>query len=128
VKKTNKTKNQKTTPKVSTAPAKKARRHSFTPQARQEILATATKEGLTAKQVQKKYGISMVTFYLWRKKAGLSGQRGDVAKGVGKPKTTAIPADLQKRVRAEVQSAMDQLVREEVENYLRTTLSALAKR
>ena len=129
MRKTAKSKSPKVAAKAAKTPAKKARRKTFKPQARQEILATAAKEGLTAKQVQQKFGVSMVTFYQWRKRAGLSGQRGVAGRGVAhNASSTPLPADLQKRVRTEVQSAMNRLVREEVEHYLRMTLGALTKR
>ena len=41
-----------------------------TPAEREKILAEAKAAKLTGKQVAEKYGISTVTYYLWRKKAG----------------------------------------------------------
>ena len=51
-------------------------RKTYTEAQRQEILAAAQKEGLTALQVQKKFGVTPVTYYSWRKKKGIRGPRG----------------------------------------------------
>ena len=55
--------------------AKRARK-SYTPQKRAEILAAAQRENLTANDVKKKFGVTPVTYYSWRKKEGLIGRRG----------------------------------------------------
>src|SRR5437773_12355871 len=51
-------------------------RKTYTPQKRAEILAAAQRESLTANDVKKKYGVTPVTYYSWRKKEGLVGRRG----------------------------------------------------
>lgn len=101
----------------------KRERKSYSDQQREEILAAAAREGLTAEAVQKKFGVKPVTYYSWRKKKGLKGPRGrkpGFAHG-------AIPAgsgDLNSQVRAGVQAKVRELlpaiVREEVERYLNT--------
>lgn len=52
--------------------AKKTRkaRKQYSPEKRAEIMTDAKTNELTGKQVAEKYGISMVTYYLWRKKVG----------------------------------------------------------
>jgi transposase-like protein len=50
--------------------AKKAARRRYTPAERANILAAAKKEGLSGPVAANKFGISQLTFYNWRKKAG----------------------------------------------------------
>ena len=97
--------------------AKRARK-SYTESQRQSILAAAAAEGLTAEGVQKRFGVTPVTYYSWRKKAGLKGPRGRrPANGVA-----ARGSDLSSQVRAGVQSRvrqiLPQIVQEEVAGYL----------
>ena len=54
----------------------KRQRKTYTETERQDVLAAAQKEGLTALQIQKKFGVRPVTYYSWRKKKGLQGLRG----------------------------------------------------
>jgi transposase-like protein len=94
--------------------AKRARK-SYTEAQRTEILAAAQKEGLTALQVQKKFGVTPVTYYSWRKKKGLRGPRG-------RRPAALSGGDLGSQVRAGVQAKVREIlpgiVREEVSNYL----------
>ena len=111
----------------STSPqGKKVARRRYSPKARQDILATAAKEGLTGKQVSQRFGISMVTYYLWRKKAGITVGRGARRAAVSNGQTR-LPATVRKRVQAEVRSAIDRLIQEEAEAYLSKSLGALGK-
>jgi transposase-like protein len=91
-------------------------RKTYTEAQRQEILAAAQKEGLTALQIQKKFGVTPVTYYSWRKKKGLKGPRGR------RPGTATPDGDLGAQVRAGVQSRVREIlpgrVREEVAGYL----------
>lgn len=43
---------------------------------RQAIIAQAVRDGLSARQVQARFGVNAHTYYSWRKKAGLRGPRG----------------------------------------------------
>lgn len=94
--------------------AKRARK-SYTEAQRAEILAAATKDGLTANEVQKRFGVTPVTYYSWRKKTGVAGRRGR------RPAATG-GGDLAAQVRAGVQSRVREMlpgiVREEVGAYL----------
>jgi transposase-like protein len=91
-------------------------RKTYTEEQRQEILAAAVKEGLTALQIQKKFGVRPVTYYSWRKKKGLKGPRGR------RPGVASAVGDLSSQVRAGVQARVRQIlpaiVREEVAGYL----------
>ncbi len=100
------------------------KRQNYTDEQRTHILATAAKEKLTAAQVKKKFGVTQVTYYSWRKKSGVSARRGGRTAG-----RVAIPAgDLAGQVRAEVQSKVRQIlpaiVRTEVSAYLDTLFGA----
>lgn len=91
------------------------KRQNYTPQKRAEVLAAAQKEGLTAAQVQKKFGVTPVTYYSWRKKTGVAARRGRGAVAVA-------TGDLHGQVRTEVQAKVRQIlpgiVRSEVSAYL----------
>ena len=52
-------------------------RKTYTPQKRAEILTAAQKENLTANDVKRKFGVTPVTYYSWRKKEGLVGSKDD---------------------------------------------------
>lgn len=95
---------------------KKRTRYSATQ--KKTILAAAQKEGLTATQVKKKFGVTPVTYYSWRRKSGVTRRRGP-----GRPAArVAGGGDLQKQVRSEVQARvrriLPQIVRGEVNSYL----------
>lgn len=49
---------------------RRGKRSRYTDQQRQNILAVANREGLTALAVQKRFGVTPVTYYSWRKKSG----------------------------------------------------------
>ncbi|MFN8589474.1 MAG: transposase [Candidatus Eisenbacteria bacterium] len=110
----------------------KRERKTYSDQQREEILATAIKDGLTAEDVQKKYGVKPVTYYSWRKKKGIKGPRGRKPAG---GRTSAAPilrsGDLSSQVRAGVQSKVRELlpgiVREEVERYLDSVFNSTRK-
>lgn len=63
----------KSAPTSAPAPnGKNATRRTFTPEQRVKILSEAKALKLTGAEVAKKHGISTVTYYLWRKKSGVS--------------------------------------------------------
>lgn len=101
----------------------KRERKTYSDQQRETILATAIKEGLTAEDVQKKFGVKPVTYYSWRKKKGIKGPRGrKPAAGRAAATGPKMGSDLGSQVRAGVQAKVRELlpgiVREEVERYL----------
>ena len=106
----------------------KRERKTYSDQQREEILATATRDGLTAEGVQKKFGVKPVTYYSWRKKKGLKGPRGR------KPATARVAAasgDLTSQVRAGVQAKVREIlpaiVRAEVQSYLDSILGSATR-
>jgi transposase-like protein len=103
----------------------KRTRKTYTVQKRSQILAAAQRENLTALDVKKKFGVTPVTYYSWRKKEGLVGRRGRrpsllTASGAGGSIAVQVRAGVQAKVRA----VMPGIVREEVTNYLNTLFAA----
>ena len=101
------------------------KRTEYTPEQREKVLAAAKAEKLTAAQVQKRFGVTPVTYYSWRKKSGITRKRG--AKRGTRTAAAAVVArpvagDLSAQVRSEVQNKMRQIipgiVRTEVSAYL----------
>src|SRR5689334_16090216 len=64
------------TGEVPMATKARRRRRRYTDEQRRNILDTAHREGLTAAAVQKKFGVTPVTYYSWRKKGGATARRG----------------------------------------------------
>lgn len=96
---------------------KKTRRGKrYGPAEKQRILAAARKQGLTAVQVQKKFGVSPLTFYRWR--GPVRGRRGRSA--AGRPATSDLRAQVQARVRA----VLPGVIRDEVNSYLSSILGS----
>lgn len=103
----------------------KRERKTYTPEKRAQILAAAQRENLTANDVKKKYGVTPVTYYSWRKKEGLIGRRGRrpgllALSRSGANITTQVRAGVQAKVRA----VMPGIVREEVTSYLNTLFAS----
>ena len=100
-------------------------RKTYTAKQRAEILSAATKENLTANDVKKRFGVTPVTYYSWRKKEGLVGPRGrrpSLLSQVGAD--SAIAAQVRTGVQAKVRQVLPGIVREEVLNYLNALFSA----
>jgi transposase-like protein len=100
----------------------KRERKSYTETQRRQILSTAIAEKLTAGQVQKKFGVKPVTYYSWRKKAGVKGPRGRKPAGfpsaVGFSGGGELGAQVRAGVQIKVREILPDIVREEVANYL----------
>ena len=85
------------------------------PAEREKILAEAKAAKLTGKQVAEKYGISTLTYYLWRKKAGSVRRK---APGKNGTLTSAAESKLRTAVRAKVTGLLPKILDEEVERIL----------
>jgi transposase-like protein len=109
--------------KVSGATAKRTggrkRRTRYSPAEREKILAAAGAEGLTAVQVQKRFGVTPVTYYSWRKKAGKGagprigrppGNRGVVSNG-------ALDQQLRAQVQARIRALLPSIIDSEIAAY-----------
>lgn len=93
------------------------KRQTYTDAQRATILSAALKGGLTALQVKKKFGVTPVTYYSWRKKQGLTRRRGGavgLVAGAGGDLTQQVRTE----VRAKVRQVMPGIVRKEVSGYL----------
>lgn len=106
----------------------KRERKTYTESQRKQILATALAEKLTADQVQKKFGVKHVTYYSWRKKAGIKGPRGRKPAAFSAAARAAGGGNLTSQVRAGVQAKVREIlpgiVREEVAAYLDSLFGA----
>jgi len=113
----------------------KRTRKSYTDEQKRTILAAAQKDGLTALQVQKKFGVKPITYYSWRKKTGAAKRRGRPAgRGPGRPAGAgrAAGGGLAGVVRGEVQTRvramLPEIVRGEVNSYLDSLFGGTRKR
>lgn len=106
----------------------KRERKTYTDQQREEILATAARDGLTAEGVQKKFGVKPVTYYSWRKKKGLKGPRGrKPASGRSAVASGDLTAQVRAGIQAKVREILPAIVRAEVDNYLNSVLGSVAR-
>ena len=92
------------------------KRQTYTVGQRSAILAAARKGGLTALQVKRKFGVTPVTYYSWRKKSGLTRRRGTAGLVASSGNLTQ---HVQSEVRARVRQMMPGIVRTEVSGYLK---------
>ncbi len=103
------------------------KRMRFTPKQRADILSAANKDSLTAKQVKSKFGVSMVTYYLWRRKAGLTaagrGTGSALQMGAVGGSTKGLEKMIRGAVRERLQSQLPAIVRDEVQSYLDSLLA-----
>jgi len=109
------------------AKARRARK-SYTPEQRKQILQTADRDGLTANDVKKKFGVTPVTYYSWRKKEGISARRGGGGAGRSASRNAGGGGDLGSQVRTEVrakiQNILPEIVRTEVSQYMDSLFGA----
>jgi len=95
-------------------PKPRRTRHQYPPEQRAKILLAAQQQGLTAEAVQKRFGVIPVTYYSWRKKAGVTRPHGTKMVGADALGGGRIQAEVQARIR----TLLPALVRSEVSNYL----------
>jgi transposase-like protein len=103
------------------------KRMTYTEGQRRTILLAAQKEGLTALQVQKRFGVKPITYYSWRKKRGVAARRGGRSLAM-----LAGSGNLGIQVRSEVQSRIRQvlpeIVRSEVGSYMNSLFGGRRRR
>jgi hypothetical protein len=99
------------------AKKKRKKRVQYTAAERTKVLAAARAENLTALQIQKKFGVTPVTYYSWRKKGGLTRRRGGAA-AVAIPVAGGMSARVRAEVKNKVREVMPDIVRAEVNAYL----------
>lgn len=94
---------------------KSGSRKRFSASERAKILAAARAANLTGKQVAAKYGISTVTYYVWKKRAGKGGRKAAtktrVLAGVTESKLRSV-------VRTKVTRLLPRILKEEVDRIL----------
>jgi transposase-like protein len=102
------------------------KRQSYTPQQRSQILAAASREHLTAAQVKRKFGVTPVTYYSWRKKAGATRKRGSSAptRRGGVTMGGGFGNQLRSEVQTRVRQILPDIVRSEVNSYLNSLFAS----
>ena len=91
------------------------KRHSYSNAKRISILQTAQNQGLTALDVKKRFGVTPVTYYSWRRKYGASSNRKTT---VTRGRTGGIESQVRTEVQARVRQILPTIVRNEVSQYL----------
>lgn len=94
-----------------------SKRRQFTPEQRSTILAAAKTQKLTGKQVAAKFGISQVTYYLWKSKDARPGRKPGVQRG-RQSAAIGIESSVREAVRNRIREAIPGIVRTEVGLYL----------
>jgi len=114
--------------KAKPVPSKKSpkgrtsRRKRYTPAEKAKILAAARSEGLTGAQVAKRFGVSALSYYTWRKKAGAPKRRGPkpgprpavTRAGRSARDATNIAELLRREIRAQIDRMLPQILQSEV--------------
>jgi transposase-like protein len=95
------------------------RRQSYSTEKRTTILTAAQKEGLTAAEVQKRYGVTPVTYYSWRRKYGVGGRRNS-GRGRAAGRGDSIERQVRTQIQSRVREIIPTIVRNEVSSYLDT--------
>jgi hypothetical protein len=109
------------------AKKKRKQRVQYTAAERAKVLAAAKAEKLTALQIQKRFGVTPVTYYSWRKKSGLTRRRGDAAT-VAVPVSGDTTARVRAGVKAKVRAMLPGIVRAEVNAYLDSLFARSGRR
>jgi len=91
-------------------------RRRFTPAERARILAAAHREGLTGAKAAKKFGISQVTYYLWRKNARPAIR--EAAQAVRKSGVIHLADEIRERLRDQIRRMVPDVVRKEIDAVL----------
>ncbi len=103
---------------VSNTKRPRRTRRRYTDAERQQVLEAARREGLSGPKAAKRFGISTLTFYNWRKKAGLGKSRR--SKGPRAPLSSAdgVANLIREQVRGQIQQLLPEIIREEVDTAL----------
>ena len=88
-------------------------RRRYTPDERARILGAARREGLTGAQVSNRYGISEVTYYLWRKNARPALRQA--VRNVRDSGVFDLAEQIRDQLRDQVQRAVPDVVRREID-------------
>ena len=100
-------------------------RRRYTDADRAEILGAAKREGLSGPKAAKKFGISTLTFYNWRKRAGHQAS----VQASGETQTEgSLALLLRTEVRSRIAAILPGVVQEEVGSYLALTFGRARQR
>jgi transposase-like protein len=77
-----------------------------------KVLAAAKADGLTATDVKKKFGVTPVTYYSWRKKSAAPAGRGQQ---VG---SSSLDRQLRSQVNARIGQLLPEIIRSEIDAQL----------
>ncbi len=94
------------------------KRKVSTPAERAKILAVASRERLTAQQVQQRFGVKPVTYYSWRKASKKQDGRSRTGRGGVWPGLD-LAGQVRQALRAQIAAMLPEIIEEEVGNVLR---------
>jgi transposase-like protein len=95
------------------------KRHTYSNAKRVSILQAAQNQGLTALDVQKRFGVTPVTYYSWRRKYVAGSRRATSGRGVRSSRTSGgFETQVRSEVQARVRQILPQIVRTEVSDFL----------
>ena len=94
------------------------KRHSYSNAKRISILQAAREQGLTALDVKKRFGVTPVTYYSWRRKYGAGSRTVTTLRANGRVGRPGIAGQLRSEVQSRVREILPQIVRNEVSHYL----------
>lgn len=97
-------------------PKSRRKRTTYSDTKRQTILKAAQKQGLTALEVKKRFGVTPVTYYSWRRKYGAGGSRVTAGRPTGR--SAGVETQVRSEVQARVREILPRIVRTEVSQYL----------
>ena len=97
-------------------PKARRKRMTYTEGQRRTILLAAQKDGLTAIQVQKRFGVKPITYYSWRKKRGVAARRG--RRGLAMAASGGLGIQLRSAVQSRIRQVLPEIVKSEVGNYM----------
>ncbi len=106
--------------KVAASKRKTTRRGKrYTDAERAKIVATAKREGLTGAEVSKRFGVSTLSYYLWRKKAKTAARKRPAQTRRAQGNRAALEDQLREAVRAKLREVLPQLIKKELEKTFR---------
>jgi transposase-like protein len=100
--------------------SKPARRRRYTDAERQRILETAQREGLSGPKAAKRFGISTLTFYNWRKKEGTP--RRSASDGLARRDSGDFAEQIRTAIRSRIREMLPSLIEEEVSSAVAGTM------
>lgn len=129
-KKAEKSEATKKTPRAKSASRGRRAGTRYSDEKRQQILTAAERDGLTALEVQKRFGVTPVTYYSWRKKGGAAGRRRKraVAAGAAVGRTMAGAMNLADVIRDQLRTHIRQLLPEVIASELGKTFGGGRRR